>query len=79
MQRLSRLLDHTNIQTTERYLRAFQAEDARTNRRRALDGLYSLGKGPTPWRMRGKIVQVRQDDRTTGVGLRSGSPLHLPL
>lgn len=39
MQRLSRLLDHTNIQTTERYLRAFQAEDARTNRRRALDGL----------------------------------------
>lgn len=37
--KLSRLLGHENVHTTERYLRAFQAEDARKNSRSVLDGL----------------------------------------
>ncbi|HZC07775.1 MAG TPA: tyrosine-type recombinase/integrase [Ktedonobacterales bacterium] len=37
--KLSRLLGHENVHTTERYLRAFQAEDARRASRSVLDGL----------------------------------------
>jgi site-specific recombinase XerD len=36
---LSRLLGHENVQTTQRYLQAFQARDARMNSRSVLDGL----------------------------------------
>jgi len=37
--KLSRLMGHENIHTTERYLRAFQARDARLSSRSVLDGL----------------------------------------
>jgi site-specific recombinase XerD len=37
--KLSRLLGHENVTTTERYLRAFQARDARRNSRSVLDNL----------------------------------------
>lgn len=36
---LSRLMGHENVQTTERYLRAFQARDARLNSKSVLDRL----------------------------------------
>jgi integrase/recombinase XerD len=37
--KLSRLLGHENVSTTERYLRAFQARDARKTSRSVLDGM----------------------------------------
>jgi site-specific recombinase XerD len=37
--KLCRLMGHENTHTTERYLRAFQARDARLSSRSVLDGL----------------------------------------